>query len=122
MEIPKGRKRNELISSMKRAIAYSLPILLVAFGAAAQTSVESNAVQDIREGIRQKLQNIQEVKQEVRQDVKQATTEANQKIQVLRKETVEQFQKQREEAGRRTHLYHPQRHQRAHDGSFPERS
>lgn len=72
---------------MKRAIAYSLPILLVAFGVAAQTSTELRPIQNIRE-----------VKQEVRQNVKEAVTEANQRIQTLRKETVEQFQKQREEA------------------------
>ena len=76
---------------MKRAIAYSLPILLVAFGAAAQTSVESSPTQNIRESLRQKLQNVQEIKQEVRANATEAVT-------VLRTEAVEQFQAQREEA------------------------
>lgn len=83
---------------MKRAIAYSLPVLFVAFGVAAQTSTELRPLENIREGIYQGVQNVREIKQEVRESVKENTLEATQKIQTFRKEAVEQFQKQRKEA------------------------
>lgn len=82
---------------MKRAIAYALPVLLVAFGAAAQTAVESSSVQGIRDGIRQKLQNVREVKTEAVEQFQKQREEAKNQIEQKREEIKSTVQAKREE-------------------------